>query len=226
MAYTPPISARPSKEPTAMLVRDLNRRSFLQGLAGGRPGGVHDAGRCSRNSSSETGTTTEGPFYPDKLPLDTDNDLLIINDAITPARRRDHAPDRPRADASRATGPQRVRRDLAGRSHGFVRPHRRPAADRLRQELPGLRPLPDRLEGPVLLPHDQADRLHADRHLPHRAHSRGGQPERPARVHVADAWSTGIRPTRATASCAASTRARSRRCSSTSSRCPARSSAS
>jgi protocatechuate 3,4-dioxygenase, beta subunit len=27
----------------------------------------------------------EGPFYPDKLPLDTDNDLLIINDSITPA---------------------------------------------------------------------------------------------------------------------------------------------
>lgn len=28
---------------------------------------------------------TEGPFYPDDLPLDTDNDLLIVNDAITPA---------------------------------------------------------------------------------------------------------------------------------------------
>src|SRR3954467_10508366 len=28
---------------------------------------------------------TEGPFYPNKLPLDTDNDLLIINDAISPA---------------------------------------------------------------------------------------------------------------------------------------------
>ena len=27
---------------------------------------------------------TEGPFYPNKLPLDTDNDLLIINDSITP----------------------------------------------------------------------------------------------------------------------------------------------
>ena len=27
----------------------------------------------------------EGPFYPDKMPLDTDNDLLIINDSITPA---------------------------------------------------------------------------------------------------------------------------------------------
>ena len=28
---------------------------------------------------------TEGPFYPDHLPLDTDNDLLVINDALTPA---------------------------------------------------------------------------------------------------------------------------------------------
>ena len=32
-----------------------------------------------------TATMTEGPFYPDKLPLDTDNDLLILNDSITPA---------------------------------------------------------------------------------------------------------------------------------------------
>jgi protocatechuate 3,4-dioxygenase beta subunit len=28
---------------------------------------------------------TEGPFYPDKLPLDVDNDLLNINNSITPA---------------------------------------------------------------------------------------------------------------------------------------------
>ena len=28
---------------------------------------------------------TEGPFYPDHLPLDTDNDLLIINDGLTSA---------------------------------------------------------------------------------------------------------------------------------------------
>lgn len=33
----------------------------------------------------ETPRFTEGPFYPDKLPLDTDNDLLVINDRITPA---------------------------------------------------------------------------------------------------------------------------------------------
>lgn len=32
-----------------------------------------------------TPSQTEGPFYPDKLPLDTDNDLLIVNDTITPA---------------------------------------------------------------------------------------------------------------------------------------------
>src|SRR4051794_16580120 len=28
---------------------------------------------------------TEGPFYPDHLPLDTDNDLLILNNSTTPA---------------------------------------------------------------------------------------------------------------------------------------------
>jgi protocatechuate 3,4-dioxygenase beta subunit len=33
----------------------------------------------------KTPRQTEGPFYPDKLPLDTDNDLLIINDGVTPA---------------------------------------------------------------------------------------------------------------------------------------------
>lgn len=33
----------------------------------------------------ETPRLTEGPFYPDKLPLDQDNDLLIVNDNITPA---------------------------------------------------------------------------------------------------------------------------------------------
>jgi protocatechuate 3,4-dioxygenase beta subunit len=27
----------------------------------------------------------EGPFYPDKLPLDTDNDLIVINDGLTSA---------------------------------------------------------------------------------------------------------------------------------------------
>lgn len=32
-----------------------------------------------------TPAQTEGPFYPDRLPLDTDNDLIRINDSTTPA---------------------------------------------------------------------------------------------------------------------------------------------
>ena len=32
-----------------------------------------------------TAAQEEGPFYPDHLPLDTDNDLLIVNDSLTPA---------------------------------------------------------------------------------------------------------------------------------------------
>jgi protocatechuate 3,4-dioxygenase beta subunit len=32
-----------------------------------------------------TPAQTEGPFYPDHLPLDTDNDLLVVNEGITPA---------------------------------------------------------------------------------------------------------------------------------------------
>ena len=34
---------------------------------------------------AKTPRLTEGPFYPDKLPLDTDNDLITIDDAVTPA---------------------------------------------------------------------------------------------------------------------------------------------
>jgi len=33
----------------------------------------------------KTPSQTEGPFYPDHLPLDTDNDLLVVNDELTPA---------------------------------------------------------------------------------------------------------------------------------------------
>jgi protocatechuate 3,4-dioxygenase beta subunit len=33
----------------------------------------------------ETPRQTEGPFYPDHLPLDSDNDLVVLNDRLTPA---------------------------------------------------------------------------------------------------------------------------------------------
>ena len=34
---------------------------------------------------ARTPAMTEGPFYPDRLPLDTDNDLVIVSNSITPA---------------------------------------------------------------------------------------------------------------------------------------------
>ena len=34
---------------------------------------------------TQTPRQTEGPFYPNHLPLDTDNDLLVINEGVTPA---------------------------------------------------------------------------------------------------------------------------------------------
>lgn len=33
----------------------------------------------------KTPRQTEGPFYPTKLPLDTDNDLIVVNDNVTPS---------------------------------------------------------------------------------------------------------------------------------------------
>lgn len=59
------------------------RRVFLKGLALGAaalavPG-------VFAEELFRTPKQMEGPFYPDKLPLDTDNDLLVINDAIRPA---------------------------------------------------------------------------------------------------------------------------------------------
>lgn len=67
-----------------MLVRNPSRRSLLRGLAGGSLAAFTTPGLFAQQLV-ETGTTTEGPFYPDVLPLDTDNDLLVINDRITPA---------------------------------------------------------------------------------------------------------------------------------------------
>ena len=61
----------------------LSRRSFLSSSILAIPF------FCVPGLMAETLTLTprqtEGPFYPDKMPLDTDNDLIIINDSLTPA---------------------------------------------------------------------------------------------------------------------------------------------
>ena len=64
--------------------RTVDRRRFLHGLTAAGIAAYTTPGVFAQQLV-ETGTTTEGPFYPDKLPLDTDNDLIIINDGITPA---------------------------------------------------------------------------------------------------------------------------------------------
>jgi protocatechuate 3,4-dioxygenase beta subunit len=64
-------------------INPLARRRFLQTAAALSVGfgtrGVFAA------ALKETPRMTEGPFYPDKLPLDTDNDLIIINEGTKPA---------------------------------------------------------------------------------------------------------------------------------------------
>ena len=60
-----------------------HRRNFLRNALAGSaalftvPGAFAEA-------LTLTPRQTEGPFYPDTMPLDTDNDLLIVNDKVTP----------------------------------------------------------------------------------------------------------------------------------------------
>lgn len=62
----------------------FSRRGFLNRLAFAGAAAVWAPGVFAEQLTL-TPRQTEGPFYPDRLPLDTDNDLLIVNDGITPA---------------------------------------------------------------------------------------------------------------------------------------------
>lgn len=61
--------------------RSLSRRQVMAGLGvsmWATPG-------LFAEMLDRTPSMTEGPFYPDRLPLDTDNDLIVLGDALTPA---------------------------------------------------------------------------------------------------------------------------------------------
>ncbi len=66
-----------------IIITSTSRRMFLGSVALGA------AAWTVRGAFAEelpkTPRQTEGPFYPNKLPLDTDNDLLIVNDGLMPA---------------------------------------------------------------------------------------------------------------------------------------------
>jgi len=77
------MNTKPIASPTLDVSAVLPRRRFLRRVAGASslflvPGAFAE-------QLIRTPAQTEGPFYPDHLPLDTDNDLLVINDTITPA---------------------------------------------------------------------------------------------------------------------------------------------
>ena len=62
----------------------LTRRHFLGGGLALGATALFTPGVFAQELA-RTPRLTEGPFYPDRLPLDTDNDLVIVNNSITPA---------------------------------------------------------------------------------------------------------------------------------------------
>ncbi len=70
-----------------------NRRLFLRhatlctAALGGASlsGGLFGGKRLLAHELMLTPPQTEGPFYPDRLPLDTDNDLIIVNETLDEA---------------------------------------------------------------------------------------------------------------------------------------------
>ena len=64
-------------------ISELSRRKFIGRAALGTAFSAVPG--LFAETLTSTPRQTEGPFYPDKLPLDTDNDLLILNNAATHA---------------------------------------------------------------------------------------------------------------------------------------------
>jgi len=61
----------------------LSRRTLLSSLTAGVF--VATPNWSLADELTRTPRVGEGPFYPDKLPLDTDNDLLVVNNQLTSA---------------------------------------------------------------------------------------------------------------------------------------------
>ncbi len=71
----------PAETPSGL---DTNGRRLFLGAAAATSLYFVTPGRFAEELTP-TVKMTEGPFFPDKLPLDTDNDLIILNDELTPA---------------------------------------------------------------------------------------------------------------------------------------------
>ena len=168
-----------------MLVRELNRRSFLQGARRWEPGGVHDARAVCAAARGDRYHDGRAVLHPDALPLDTDNDLLIINDSITPAV----------GEITHLTGRVLTRSGQPVRNafveiwqvdHTGLYVHtggRQPSG--FDRNFQGYGRFLSDAKGHVNFRTIKPNPVHADRHLSNRAHPCGCEPERPARVHIA-----------------------------------------
>ena len=63
---------------------EFTRRRFLRSVSLAA-GFFTLPGAFAEELMRKTPWATQGPLYPDALPLDTDNDLVIVNDSVTPA---------------------------------------------------------------------------------------------------------------------------------------------
>lgn len=70
-------------DPTTLMIDRWTRRQMLR--AGALGAAAFTVPGAFAEILTQTPKLTEGPFYPDKLPLDTDNDLIRVTDDATPA---------------------------------------------------------------------------------------------------------------------------------------------
>src|SRR6185503_5950857 len=61
----------------------FDRRRFLRTLAAGSA--AYTTPGLFADVLKQTVALGDGPFYPDKMPLDTDNDLILINESLDPS---------------------------------------------------------------------------------------------------------------------------------------------
>jgi protocatechuate 3,4-dioxygenase beta subunit len=80
----PLIGVRNPGDRTVAISPPIARRAFLKGITLGTAAFFEVPGLFAEELA-RTPSLTEGPFYPDRLPLDTDNDLIIVGNSTTPA---------------------------------------------------------------------------------------------------------------------------------------------
>ena len=73
----------PDNQSVDGMIQHWTRRRLLQGSALGVV--AFSTSGAFAEALTQTPKMAEGPFYPDKLPLDTDNDLIRVTDNATPA---------------------------------------------------------------------------------------------------------------------------------------------